>query len=177
MKQKEPELKLTPEEERVLRGCTFSAGTALLFVLVIVLTFLLHSCKTVEYIKVPEVHTDTCYVDRIQRDSIRIETVKHDSIRIREKGDTVTIERWHTEWRDRYRDRYIHDSVYIAQHDTISIPYEVVKEVPAQINGWQRFRMQLGGLLLLTIVGYLAYLLWKFRASWMDFIKRIIGKL
>ena len=176
---KDPELpELTPEQQQLLRGCLICTGAAAYAMLVIIIFALLFltGCRT-QYVPVPQVHTDTLYVERIKRDSIRIETVKHDSIRIREKGDTVLIERWHTEWRDRWRDRTIRDSIYIAQHDTISVPYEVIKEVPAQFNRWQRFRMQLGGLLLLAIVGYLAYLAYKYRSGWISFIKRIIQKL
>lgn len=175
---KDPELpELTPEQQQLLGGCLVSAGSATMLVFILVFLLCFSSCRTTQYIKVPEVHTDTLYVERVKRDSIRIETVKHDSIRIREKGDTVLIERWHTEWRDRWRDRTIRDSIYIAKHDTISVPYEVVKEVPAQFNRWQRFRMQLGGLLLLAVVGYLAYLAYKYRSGWISFIKRIISKL
>ena len=174
---KDPELpELTPEQQQLLGGCLISGVSAAMLVFILVILLCFSSCRT-QYVPVPQVHTDTLYVERIKRDSIRIETVKHDSIRIREKGDTVLIERWHTEWRDRWRDRTIRDSIYIAQHDTISVPYEVIKEVPAQFNRWQRFRMQLGGLLLLAIVGYLAYLAYKYRSGWISFIKRIIQKL
>ena len=160
---KDPELpELTPEQQ-LLGGCLVSAGSAAMLVFILVILLCFSSCRTTQYIKVPEVHTDTLYVERIKRDSIRIETVKHDSIRIREKGDTVLIERWHTEWRDRWRDRTIRDSIYIAQHDTISVPYEVIKEVPAQFNRWQRFRMQLGGLLLLVAFIAALYYLYKLK--------------
>lgn len=174
---KDPELpELTPEQQQLLGGCLVSTGAATMLVIIITILLCFSSCRT-QHVPAPQVHSDTIYVERIKRDSIRIETVKHDSIRIREKGDTVLIERWHTEWRDRWRDRTIRDSIYIAQHDTISVPYEVVKEVPAQFNRWQRFRMQLGALLLLAIVGYLAYLAYKYRSGWISFIKRIISKL
>ena len=161
---KDPELpELTPEQQQLLGGCLVSAGSAAMLVFILVILLCFSSCRTTQYVPVPQVHTDTLYVERIKRDSIRIETVKHDSIRIREKGDTVLIERWHTEWRDRWRDRTIRDSIYIAQHDTISVPYEVIKEVPAQFNRWQRFRMQLGGLLLLVAFIAALYYLYKLK--------------
>ena len=161
---KDPELpELTPEQQQLLGGCLVSAGSATMLVFILVILLCFSSCRTTQYIKVPEVHTDTLYVERVKRDSIRIETVKHDSIRIREKGDTVLIERWHTEWRDRWRDRTIRDSIYIAKHDTISVPYEVVKEVPAQFNRWQRFRMQLGSLLLFIAFMAALYYLYKIK--------------
>jgi hypothetical protein len=54
----------------------------------------------------------------------------HDSIHVREAGDTVRIERWHTRWRDRWR----YDTIYISKTDSVLKHYqvEVVKEVPRE---------------------------------------------
>lgn len=85
------------------------------------LALLMCSCKSVEYVPVIEHQTDTLVQRVIERDSIHV----HDSIRVSEKGDTVKIERWHTQ----YRDRWHHDSIYIARHDTIPKPYPVTEYV------------------------------------------------
>ena len=89
--------------------------------LLVVAVVVLSSCTTTRYIPVIEHATDTLVQRVVERDSIHV----HDSIRITEKGDTVTIERWHTQ----YRDRWHHDSVYIAKHDTIPQPYPVTEYV------------------------------------------------
>lgn len=44
-----------------------------------------------------EYKTDIQYRDRWHTDSVYV----RDSVYIREKGDTVWMERWHTAWRDR----------------------------------------------------------------------------
>ena len=106
---------------------------------------LLSSCKQVEYVTVEKVRTDTTYITKWQKDSVWL----HDSIHIKEKGDTVMIERWHTQWRDRLRV----DTIYQATHDTVPHPYPVEVEVPAELTWWQRLRMQLGGALLLLLAG------------------------
>ena len=94
--------------------------TLFFFVMVVVLCCI-SSCATTQYVPVVEYHTDTLIKKMTQRDSIHV----HDSIRVTEKGDTVTIDRWHT----KYRDRWHHDSIYIARHDTIPQPYPVTEYV------------------------------------------------
>jgi len=97
------------------------------FVWFLVAVVVLSSCTTTRYIPVIEHTTDTLVQRVVERDSIHV----HDSIRVSEKGDTVKIERWHTQ----YRDRWQHDSVYIAKHDTIPQPYPVTKYV-ARKRSW-----------------------------------------
>ena len=113
----------------------------ILFVLV---AMLLAGCKTHERI-VEVVRTDTLIVKDVQRDSVYVEREKHDSIYIHQKGDTVLIEKWHTEWRDRWRDREKHDTLYVAKHDTISqtITKTDVKEKERKVTWWERVRMTL----------------------------------
>ena len=110
---------------------------------------LLASCRQVEYVTV--VRTDTTYITKWQKDSVWL----HDSIHVKEKGDTVTIERWHTQWRDRLRV----DTIYQATHDTIPDPFpvETIKEVPAKLSWWQRLRIWIGNIGLLAILGVIGY--------------------
>ena len=91
------------------------------FVWFLLAVVVLSGCTTTRYIPVIEHATDTLVQRVVERDSIHV----HDSIRVTEKGDTVKIERWHTQ----YRDRWHHDSVYVAHHDTIPQPYPVTKYV------------------------------------------------
>lgn len=115
----------------------------LLMLVVVVLT----GCKTKERV-VEHYKHDTLTVDRWQRDSIFIETLKHDSVTIKEKGDTVLIEKWHTQWRDRWRDREVHDSIYISKTDTLT----VVQTAESQpLTKWQKFRIKLANVLLWVV--------------------------
>ena len=119
---------------------------------------LLASCRQVEYATVEKVRIDTTYITKWQRDSIWL----HDSIHVKEKGDTVMIERWHTQWRDRLRV----DTIYQATHDTIPQPYpiETIKMVEKELNWWQRLRLWIGNIGLLAILGFVGWFgvrLWK----------------
>ena len=96
---------------------------------------------------VPQTHTDTLIQTKVVHDSIYIT----DSTVITEKGDTVTIEKWHT----KYVEKQIHDTTYVSKTDTIPKPYPVEKEVPAQLTWWQRFRISLANILL-WVVGIVA---------------------
>lgn len=98
---------------------------------------------------------DTTYIEKMRRDSIYM----HDSIYVHEytKGDTVyrDRDRWHYGWRD----RLVHDSIYIAQRDTIT--QTEVREVPAEISGWQWFQIWAGRIALMVAAGCLAWLIIK----------------
>lgn len=72
----------------------------------------------------------------------------HDSIHITEKGDTVRIERWHTQ----YRDRWHTDTIYQSKRDSIPYPVEVTKEVPAKLTWWQQTRLHLANIVLWLLV-------------------------
>ena len=105
------------------------------------------SCKSVEYVFVPQTHTDTLIQTKLQHDSIYI----NDSTVITEKGDTVKIEKWHT----KYVEKQVHDTLYIAKTDSVPAPYPVIKEVPAELSWWQQTRLHIANILLwsLLIVG------------------------
>ena len=128
----------------------------------------LAGCKPTERV-VEVVRTDTLIVQKVQRDSVYIEKERHDSVYIHQKGDTVLVEKWHTEWRDLWRDRVVHDSVYIAKHDTISqtITKTEVKEKEKKLSWWEKVRISLGNvfllvLVILAVVFAVKYLIMKF---------------
>ena len=106
----------------------------------ILLCALFSGCTTTKYVTVPEYHTDTLRQVTVRHDSVMV----HDSIRVSEKGDTVLIEKWHTQYRDRWRT----DTIYQSKHDSIPYPVEVVKEVPAKLTWWQQTRLHLANILL-----------------------------
>ena len=125
---------------------------------------MLTGCKTRErVVTVETTRTDTAYITRVALDSIYIETLRHDSVSVRDKGDTLLIEHWHTEWRDRGRERVTHDTTYTATHDTIPQPYpvEVVRKVVQPLNWWQRVRLSLANVILWTCIFVVGVWAWK----------------
>lgn len=119
----------------------------------------LTACTTTKVVEVERVKTDTTYITKWQRDSVWL----HDSIHVTEKGDTVRIEKWHTE----YVEREVHDTLYQAKTDSIPVPYEVVKEVPAELTWWQRVRLWLGNAVLLALLAVAVYYGYRFYKVWM----------
>jgi len=113
----------------------------------------LAGCKTQERI-VEVVRTDTLIQTKVQRDSVYIEKERHDSVYIHQKGDTLLIEKWHTEWHDRWRDREKHDTLYIARHDTIrqTITKTDVIRKDKELTWHQKIRLSLGNVFLLVLV-------------------------
>lgn len=113
------------------------------------LALLMCSCKSIEYVPIVEheTHHDSIYFTQIQRDSIW----QHDSILIKQNGDTVRIEKWHT----KYIEKHVHDTTYVAKVDSLPVPYEVKVEVPAKLSKTQKGLMTLGILTLMAgvIVG------------------------
>ena len=109
---------------------------------IVVIIMMMCSCKSIEYVPVieKEVHHDSIYFTKVQRDSVWL----HDSISVKEKGDTVRIEHWHTQYRDRWRT----DTIYQSKRDSIPYPVEVVKEVPAKLTWWQQTRLHLANIVL-----------------------------
>lgn len=132
----------------VLSGCL----SALMFWLILLfLVLLFGSCKTQERIVVVEtVRADTLRLSSNIRDSIYL----HDSIYIRDKGDTVWVERWHTRWRD----RTVHDTTYISKTDSVPVPYPVEVKVPKPLAWWQSVLIRIGAG---TVAILLLWLGWK----------------
>lgn len=102
--------------------------------------FIICSCRTVKYVPVETIKVDTTYINKLQRDSIYM----LDSVYVKEKGDTVLIEKY----KYLYRDKLLRDTMYISKVDSIQVPYPVEKE----LTRWQQFRMNLGGLAVCIVV-------------------------
>ena len=119
------------------------------------LAAMLSGCSTIKYVPVETVRTDTLYQKVVQRDSIHV----HDSVTIREKGDTVMIEHWRTQWRD----RLLRDTVYRSRIDTIQVPYPVERK----LTKWQSFCIDYGKLTLgasvLLVIFIVIWLVRRFR--------------
>lgn len=101
-------------------------------------------CKSVETVVVTKHHTDTLKITKHQRDSVWL----HDSIQVTEKGETVRVEKWHT----KYVEKLVRDTAYIAKRDSVPVPYQVVKEVPAELTWWQQTRLHLANIVLWAVL-------------------------
>ena len=95
------------------------------------------SCKSVRFIPAESIRIETGYLDsqRFNRDSVHVT----DSLIIRNKNDTVFVERTKTLWKE----RLVTDTAvrYIERTDTVKIPYEVEKP----LTRWQTIKQDIGG--------------------------------
>ena len=102
-------------------GCV---GVLLWMLIILLAGFVLiglGACRSVRYIPVESVRHDSVVTILHHRDSI----YQNDSVYIKEKADTLLIERWHTRWRDRVS----HDTLYMSKTDTIMIPVPVERKL------------------------------------------------
>lgn len=113
----------------------------------IVCLFAVIGCTKTEYITVERVRTDTTYITKHQHDSIYL----HDSTFVREAGDTVLVEKWHT----KYVEKEQHDTIYQSRVDSVPAPYPVEVEVERQLTWWEQTRLHIANIVLwaLLIIG------------------------
>ena len=150
------------EKQRMMAGCLQGAAFVLMIIFALAMCALLGSCTTTKYVPIPEYHTDTVRIVQHQRDSIYLS----DSIYVNDfvRDDTVykTVERWHTQYRDRWRT----DIIYQSRRDSIPYPVQVTKKVPAELTWWQQTRLYLANTLLVVLgligIGWVV----KKRLSW-----------
>lgn len=119
------------------------------------LALLMCSCKSIEYVPVVEheVHHDSIYFTQVQKDSVWL----HDSILVKDRGDTVLVEKWHTKYIEKLRI----DTTYIAKVDSIPVPYEVTKYVEKNLSKTQKALMMIGIIALMAAIVALAFWLKK----------------
>ena len=136
------------------------AKVLLAFLAGLVICAMLPSCKRVEYVSVPEYHTDTLRTIQLQRDSIYM----RDSIYVTKemRGDTLymTIGKVQTQYRDRVRI----DTAYISKTDSVT----VVKEVEKIPGTWDRIKNGTWPICLAA----LAFLIAVISANLFDYFRR-----
>lgn len=125
-------------------GCLQVVGVVGTTIVAMLVCLLMGSCTTTKYVQMPEYHNDTVRVTQYQRDSIYM----RDSILVRQQGDTVTIDRWHTQ----YRDRWHTDTIYKSRVDSVPYRIEVVRELREPLSWWERLRLNISNVLLGVIV-------------------------
>ncbi|MBP8959124.1 MAG: hypothetical protein KBG40_01710 [Bacteroidales bacterium] len=118
-----------------------------------VLAMLMYSCKSVKYIPVETTKIE--YRDNLIRDSI----IRYDSVFVKDKGDTLILERY----KYLYKYRIAKDSIFI--NDTIRVPYpvEVVKRVKAPLSSWQNFQIWCGRIALIALLFVTIYFVRKLK--------------
>ncbi len=116
----------------------------------------LAGCKSVQYVPMETVRTDSIYVDRYQRDSI----YQRDSVFVNRwtAGDTVYQDK--VVWKYVYRDKVKYDTVSILRSDSVRVPYPVEHK----LTKWEEVRLTVGGwaiafiiIVILIVVGCLIY--------------------
>lgn len=109
------------------------------------------------------------------RDSVRIvyrmDSVyryEHDSIYIRERADTVFVDRWHTRYRDALR--VVHDTAYVdrVRETTIQVTY-ITKAQRNMIAGFWT--------LLALILIAVALLVWKNLGGLRTWLMKIVARI
>ena len=134
------------DDDRMKAAIMQCAVFLILLIVGLALCALLGSCSTTErVVTVEKVRTDTVRVNRTARDSIYL----HDSIHIKEKGDTVWIERWHIKWEN----HLAHDTTYVSKTDSIPTPYPVEKrvEVEKPLTWWQEIRLRIANIAMVVL--------------------------
>lgn len=128
----------------------------LLFLIIpYIILSLLAGCKSVQYVPVETVRTDSIYVDRYQRDSI----YQRDSVFVNRwiAGDTVYQDK--VVWKYVYRDKIKYDTVAILRSDTLRVPYPV----ESRLSTWEKIRLKVGGwaigCMVITIIIFSIYII------------------
>lgn len=144
------------DNERMKAGCFQLLAVIGSVIAAIAICALLGSCTTTKYVPVIEHHTDTLRIVQHQRDSIYLS----DSIYVNDfvRDDTVykTVERWHTQ----YRDRTVRDTIYQSRTDSVPVPYPVIRDAEHHLSLIQKVLMWTGGIALMVLVLFVG---WKLR--------------
>lgn len=115
----------------------------------------LAGCKSIQYVPMETVRTDSIYVDRYQRDSI----YQRDSVFVNRwiAGDTVYQDK--VVWKYVYRDKIKYDTVAILRSDTLRVPYPV----ESRLSTWKKIRLKVGGwaigCMVITIIIFSIYII------------------
>ena len=119
----------------------------LLSMMLIGFALTLIGCKTVEYVPVEVVKTQTKDHLVEVHDSVYI----RDSTVIHTKGDTVFKDKWKLI----YKNRYVHDTTYVHRTDSIPVPCPVEK----QLGKWEQFKLDYMGHISTIVLAALAVLI------------------
>ena len=132
-------------------------------------------CKSVKYIPVETVRTNTQYKTNTVHDTI-IDSVfmhndvyKHDSVITYLRGDTIFVDRWHTiiqttlDKGRKLHSNVVHDTIYINKTDSVQVPVPVERK----LTKWERVKMDFGTVAMvisaMAIIAGIGVLAWWLR--------------
>jgi hypothetical protein len=117
----------------------------------------LGGCSSTKYVEVEKVRRDSVYLTSLRCDTL----FSRDSVYIREKGDTVLVDKYHII----YRSRLLVDTMYVDRVDSVQVPYPV----EAKITKWQRILIGSGRLFFVLlgvgVISLAVYIIIKTRNS------------
>lgn len=118
----------------------------LVLLVILILFFILTSCKTkMQYVPIESVRTE--YINKYLRDSV----IHYDSVFVKEKGDSVWLEKYKYIYKDRVRvDTFM-------RTDSIQVPYAVKGDLIPYVSTFQAFQMWCGRILLALLLLYFGY--------------------
>lgn len=127
--------------------------------LLLIISLLSYSCATSrKAIKQEEskdsasVRTEFVWLTKKVHDSIYL----RDSVFVEKKGDTVYLNKWRTQ----YRERLIHDTIIVETTDTLRIKKWQVKEVlksPSFFQMWRAYIIGAMAILFIIACAFVAY--------------------
>lgn len=131
----------------------YLAWMCFIIIVGVVVAVLLGMCSCTRTVYVPQVSVerDSIYIATHTRDSVYL----RDSIYIREKGDTIVLERWRTQYVERLRV----DTTTVTVSDTIREPYPVEKPLTWAQRTWINVGKAGAALFGGTALALLAYFL------------------
>jgi hypothetical protein len=147
------------DEERITAAVLHIVYTCLGLLAAVLLCALLSGCTTTKYVPVTETHTEHhWHTDTVkERDSTHTErnTVirELDSAAMARYGIQMQANQraWlvlQREMENRLRELEHRTAQRDTIHDSIPVPYPVIKEVPAQLTWWQQARLHLANIVL-----------------------------
>ena len=163
------------DEDRMTAGCLQGVAVIFAVILGLLMCVLFSGCTTTKYVPVTETHTEHhWHTDSVrQRDSTHTEreTVirEVDSAAMAKYGIQMQANQraWlvlQREMENRLRELEHMSAQRDTIRDSIPVPYEVTKEVPAELTWWQQARLHLANIVLYLL---LIILLWKIYKMWL----------
>lgn len=137
-------------------GCLGVAVWMIMVFICALILIALGGCRSIQYVPVETIKHDSIYINKIERDSVLVK----DSIYIKEKNDTLLIEKWKT----KYVSKYITDTVYVERVDSVQVPYPVERELTKSEQRYISIGKVSLGLyigLALALIAWVAYRLKK----------------
>lgn len=118
---------------------------------------LLFGCRSVRYVPVGTVRTDSVFVNRWNKDSVFV----HDSVFVNswKSRDTVFTEKVAVKYL--YRDRVRNDTVSLVRVDSVRVPYPVEKK----LGWWEETRINLFPVLLFAVAVLAFIVAWMARKT------------